>query len=227
MKVMETSDEFIVQRTGVRRRRHAPPEMAASDLAALACRDAVADAGLTHGPDRHADHEHHHPRSCRSRLRVLPASQAGPGRHARARHQAAMRGLDLRAVAGRPLRSRRHLPPRAGRLQREALHADRRLQRGPQHRGPPGRRGRGGRGRALARRPARASSPPSSTPTAGTPRPSTPPRPGSALGRTEHVTARGHRSRPRPLPHGRQGRLPERRREDVRRGRSSAWRPTA
>lgn len=46
-QVMETSDEFIVERTGVRRRRYAPPEMAASDLAALACRDAVADAGLT------------------------------------------------------------------------------------------------------------------------------------------------------------------------------------
>ena len=46
-KMMETSEEFIVERTGVRRRRHAEPEMAASDLAALACRDAVADAGLT------------------------------------------------------------------------------------------------------------------------------------------------------------------------------------
>ncbi len=47
MKMMETSDEFIVQRTGVRRRRHAPPEMAASDLALPACRDAVSSAGLT------------------------------------------------------------------------------------------------------------------------------------------------------------------------------------
>ena len=46
MKMMETTDEFIVERTGVRRRRHAPPEMAASDLAVAACRDAVADAGL-------------------------------------------------------------------------------------------------------------------------------------------------------------------------------------
>src|ERR1035438_902976 len=46
-QVMETSDEFIVERTGVRRRRYAPPDMAASDLAALACCDAVADAGLT------------------------------------------------------------------------------------------------------------------------------------------------------------------------------------
>jgi 3-oxoacyl-[acyl-carrier-protein] synthase-3 len=47
MKMMETSDEFIVSRTGVRRRRHAPPEMAVSDLAVPACRDAVSNAGLT------------------------------------------------------------------------------------------------------------------------------------------------------------------------------------
>ena len=47
MKMMETTDEFIVERTGVRRRRHAEPDVAASDLAALACRAAVADAGLT------------------------------------------------------------------------------------------------------------------------------------------------------------------------------------
>jgi len=46
MKMMETSDEFIVERTGVRRRRHADPELAVSDLGAEACRAAVADAGL-------------------------------------------------------------------------------------------------------------------------------------------------------------------------------------
>lgn len=46
MKIMETSNEFIVERTGVQRRRHADPELAVSDLAVLACRDAVADAGL-------------------------------------------------------------------------------------------------------------------------------------------------------------------------------------
>jgi 3-oxoacyl-[acyl-carrier-protein] synthase III len=45
--MMDTSEEFIVERTGVLRRRHADPGMAASDLAALACRDAVAAAGLT------------------------------------------------------------------------------------------------------------------------------------------------------------------------------------
>lgn len=45
-QMMETTEEFIVQRTGVLCRRHAPPEMAASDLAAIACRNAVADAGI-------------------------------------------------------------------------------------------------------------------------------------------------------------------------------------
>ncbi len=46
MKMMETTDEFIVERTGVRCRRHAEPDVAASDLAAEACRAAVQDAGL-------------------------------------------------------------------------------------------------------------------------------------------------------------------------------------
>jgi 3-oxoacyl-[acyl-carrier-protein] synthase-3 len=46
MQMMETSDEFIVERTGVRRRRHAEPGVSASDLAAEACRAAVQDAGL-------------------------------------------------------------------------------------------------------------------------------------------------------------------------------------
>ncbi|MBM4019772.1 MAG: ketoacyl-ACP synthase III [Planctomycetes bacterium] len=46
MKMMETSDEFIVQRTGVRRRRHADPGQSASDLAVPACLAAVEDAGL-------------------------------------------------------------------------------------------------------------------------------------------------------------------------------------
>ena len=49
MKMMETSDEFIVTRTGVRRRRHADPDVGATDLAVPACRAAVADAGLEMG----------------------------------------------------------------------------------------------------------------------------------------------------------------------------------
>jgi 3-oxoacyl-[acyl-carrier-protein] synthase III len=37
--------EWIVARSGIHERRHAPPEMATSDLAASACRAALADAG--------------------------------------------------------------------------------------------------------------------------------------------------------------------------------------
>ena len=46
MEMMETTDEFIVTRTGVRERRHAEADVSASDLAAEACRAAVADAGI-------------------------------------------------------------------------------------------------------------------------------------------------------------------------------------
>jgi 3-oxoacyl-[acyl-carrier-protein] synthase-3 len=46
MRMMDTSDEFIVERTGVRRRRHADPSLSASDLALPASRAALADAGV-------------------------------------------------------------------------------------------------------------------------------------------------------------------------------------
>src|SRR3972149_8213193 len=46
MKMMETSDEFIVERTGVCRRRHAEADASASVLGALAARAAVGDAGI-------------------------------------------------------------------------------------------------------------------------------------------------------------------------------------
>ncbi len=45
-KVMETTNKFIVERTGVRSRRHAEANVSASDLAVPACQAAVADAGL-------------------------------------------------------------------------------------------------------------------------------------------------------------------------------------
>ncbi|MHC5053467.1 MAG: 3-oxoacyl-ACP synthase III family protein [Planctomycetota bacterium] len=47
MKMMETTNEFIVERTGVQRRRHAEAHESATDLAVPACRAAVEDAGLT------------------------------------------------------------------------------------------------------------------------------------------------------------------------------------
>jgi 3-oxoacyl-[acyl-carrier-protein] synthase-3 len=47
--MVETSDEWIVTRTGIRERRLAAPAQATSDLAAEACRRALADARLDAG----------------------------------------------------------------------------------------------------------------------------------------------------------------------------------
>ena len=45
-KIVETSDEWIFTRTGIRERRIAAADEATSDLAAAAARKALADAGL-------------------------------------------------------------------------------------------------------------------------------------------------------------------------------------
>lgn len=46
MKIMDTTDEFISSRTGVKERRHVEADVCTTDLAVLACKAAVADAGL-------------------------------------------------------------------------------------------------------------------------------------------------------------------------------------
>jgi 3-oxoacyl-[acyl-carrier-protein] synthase-3 len=46
-KMVETSNEWILQRTGIRERHIVDPGVATSDLALPAARDAIADAGLT------------------------------------------------------------------------------------------------------------------------------------------------------------------------------------
>jgi 3-oxoacyl-[acyl-carrier-protein] synthase-3 len=46
MEMMETTNEFIVERTGVHRRRHAAADVSATDLAVPACQAAVDDAGI-------------------------------------------------------------------------------------------------------------------------------------------------------------------------------------
>ena len=45
-RIMETSDEWIRQRTGIEERRYARPGEASSDMAVPAARDAIANAGL-------------------------------------------------------------------------------------------------------------------------------------------------------------------------------------
>ena len=46
-RMVDTNDEWILTRTGIRERRIAPPEMASSDLGFFAAQAAIADAGLT------------------------------------------------------------------------------------------------------------------------------------------------------------------------------------
>ncbi len=46
-KIVDTSDEWIVTRTGIKERRIAPPDMAASDLGLPAAEAALRDAGLS------------------------------------------------------------------------------------------------------------------------------------------------------------------------------------
>ena len=46
-KMVDTSDEWIVQRTGIRERRIAPPQVATSELATEAARAALADAKMS------------------------------------------------------------------------------------------------------------------------------------------------------------------------------------
>ena len=49
-RMVDTSDEWIVERTGIRQRHICPPEMATSDMAVEASRAAMEKAGIT-GPD--------------------------------------------------------------------------------------------------------------------------------------------------------------------------------
>lgn len=46
-KIVDTNDEWIISRTGIRERRIADPEVATSDLATIAALKAIEDAGLT------------------------------------------------------------------------------------------------------------------------------------------------------------------------------------
>jgi 3-oxoacyl-[acyl-carrier-protein] synthase III len=46
MQYMDTSDEWIVDRTGIRERRYAPADVDTSDLGVIATRDALRDANL-------------------------------------------------------------------------------------------------------------------------------------------------------------------------------------
>ena len=114
-KIVDTSDEWIASRTGIRERRIAADDETTTTLATHASRDALAVAGVdpadvdlvivaTASPDY-----------------LMPATggarRARPGRHPRRRlrPQRRLLGLRLRPRRGRQLRDQRHVPPGAGR----------------------------------------------------------------------------------------------------------------
>ena len=97
-KVMDTSDEWIFKRSGIRQRHYAPEGVGASDLACEATKRAIEAAGIAA-----ARHRLHRLRDDDAGLHLpgsgrAPRAQARPRRRAGARHSPAVRGDDLRAA---------------------------------------------------------------------------------------------------------------------------------
>ena len=164
-KMVETSDEWIVQRTGIRERRIADESEATSDLALRAAQQALERAGVEPGEidfivvgtttGRHGvPHHRQHP----------PAPPGLPERGLD-RPLRGVRGLRLQPLGGSAVHPDREVPHRALRGRGVPL-AHHRLHR-PRHVHPPRRRGGGG-GAAAPPRTSPASSTPTSTRTAGT-----------------------------------------------------------
>ena len=118
-RIMDTSDEWIRQRTGIVTRHFADVDQATSDLAVPAAEMALADAGHRHGARSTTSSfatmtpDYYFPGSGAD----LPA-QARPGPGALPRHPAAVRGLPLRPAARRRDDPLRPVPQRAGRRRR-------------------------------------------------------------------------------------------------------------
>ena len=62
-KMVETSDQWILERTGIRQRHIAPPEMATSDMAVEAAKIALDNAGARPEDDRVHSPVYRHARS--------------------------------------------------------------------------------------------------------------------------------------------------------------------
>ena len=162
--MVDTSDEWIVSRSGIQERRIVAEGESTSDLAARAARIAMDRAGVTRRPGRPAAARHHEPRLHHAVDGVHDAGQARadvPG----GRPHGRLHELHLRA-AGR--RGRHRVGPRqhGARHRRRGAHAARRLHRPLDVRALRRRRRRG---RARRRPRSRASRPSSSARTARAP----------------------------------------------------------
>ena len=75
-KLVETSDEWIMQRTGIKERRVAAPEQASSDLALPGLPSGLGRGGSQSGRRGCHHHGHHYPGHSLSVRRELAAGQA-------------------------------------------------------------------------------------------------------------------------------------------------------
>ena len=76
-RVMDTSDEWIRERSGVVERRYVEPGVGTADLGAEAARAALADAGVDGGRDRLPGRRHHDAGPLLPRLRHADPAAAG------------------------------------------------------------------------------------------------------------------------------------------------------
>ena len=100
-KMVETSDEWILQRTGIRERHIVDPGVATSDLAKIAAEGRSPQAGLT--PDRHRLHRRRHDDAGHDfpEHRVPAAAQDRRDARLGLRPRRGLFGLPLRADDGR------------------------------------------------------------------------------------------------------------------------------
>ena len=142
-KMVDTNDEWIVQRTGIRERRIVDENEATSDLAVQG-----RAAGARAGQPRSRGHRLHRGRHDHARTCIFPTTGQHRAAQARlrprrlGRHAGGVRGLDLQPVDRRAVHPDRQVPARALHRRRDAV-AHHRLDR-PRHvRAARRRRGRG------------------------------------------------------------------------------------
>ena len=105
-KMVDTNDEWILQRTGIRERHIVDPGVATSDLAAEASREAIARAGLTSRGHRLHRRRHHDAGHAVSEHGVSAAGEDRRGQRVGLRPVRRLLGVHLRADDGGAVRRR-------------------------------------------------------------------------------------------------------------------------
>ena len=121
-RIIETSDDWVRERSGIVTRYYVEPGVGSSDLGAEAARAALADAGIGAGRGGLPGLRHHDPGPLLPRHRHPDPAEARHAAAAGARHPPAVRRLRLRpAGGGRADPGRRRAHGAAGRRRRPHL----------------------------------------------------------------------------------------------------------